>query len=536
MYTAYIDGLPLHDPNNGFLVANPNFTQELNKVGSFSFTIYPNHPYFDFIEKLKSIVTVYDRDMMVFRGRVLNDTEGFYNEKQIECESDLAFLLDSVVRPYDYQGDLKTMFAQLLESHNEQVDEARKFMLGNVTVTDTNDYIHYSSTVYPRTWDEINNKLVKTHGGYLFVRHEEDGNYLDYLDDFELLSRQTIEFGKNLLDYARKTKGEDIATAIIPLGKRDEELDLRLTIEDVNDGLDYVFDAAAVEKYGYIFETVEFDDVTVAANLKRKGEEYLAEKVQVSGELTLTAVDLAALNVEFGSFHLGTYVKCVSDPHGLNANFLVSKLDISLSDPTANKLSLGNTYSSMTEQSTETKKEYEDLKNNINGIVTDVTDARLESEVSSQISQATDQIYTEVGEKYYLKDDAEKLVSDINTQFSQTKDEFTFEFNNFQQSIQDVVNGQDAKFSDITKYIRFIDGDIVLGVEGNALTLKIQHDKISFYENNLEVAYFSNNKLYVTDATVTNRFDMGLFGWFPRKNGNLTLRYFGDGETINGGN
>ena len=32
----------------------------------------------------------------MFRGRILNDEQGFHNEKQVYCESELAFLLDSL--------------------------------------------------------------------------------------------------------------------------------------------------------------------------------------------------------------------------------------------------------------------------------------------------------------------------------------------------------------------------------------------------------------------------------------------------------
>ncbi len=72
--------------------------------------------------------------------------------------------------------------------------------------------------------------MIDTLGGYLWIRHEEDGVYIDYLSELNFLSPQTIEFGKNLLDLKRQTKGEDIATAIIPLGAKEEGGENRLTI------------------------------------------------------------------------------------------------------------------------------------------------------------------------------------------------------------------------------------------------------------------------------------------------------------------
>ena len=48
--------------------------------------------------------------------------------------------------------------------------------------------------------------------------------------------------------------------------------------------------------------------------------------------------------------------------------------------------------------------------------------------------------------------------------------------------------------------IRFVDGNIILGEDGNQITLKIQNDRISFLENGVEVAYFANRKLYVNEV------------------------------------
>lgn len=247
MYTADIDGLTLYNPAAGYFLESAKVTQELNKVGSFAFTIRPDHPAYDHIHKISSVVTVRDRQQIIFRGRVLNSVEGWRNELEVDCESDLAYLLDTIVRPYDYSGTLSGYLEQLINGHNEQVGEAKRFTLGNVTVTDSNDYIHYSSTQYPTTWDEINDKLIDTHGGYLSVRYAEDATYLDYLADFTTLSGQPVRFGENLLDFARTVKGEDICTALIPLGAKPEGSDERIGIGSVNGGVDYVHDEDAVE-------------------------------------------------------------------------------------------------------------------------------------------------------------------------------------------------------------------------------------------------------------------------------------------------
>ena len=221
MYRVYCDGLPIYnDKLEGLKIFSPSLDLELNKTGSFSFTLYPDHPYYGSIQKLKSIITVYQEDYLLFRGRVLDDEIGFYNERKVTCEGELAFLLDSIKRPYDFTGSVAEYLALLLDSHNAQVDETKRFTLGNVTVTDPNDYIVRSNIDYTDTWKEMNDKLLTLLGGFLSVRHADGVAYLDYLADFALLSPQKIEFGKNLLDQKRIIKGADVATVVIPLGAK----------------------------------------------------------------------------------------------------------------------------------------------------------------------------------------------------------------------------------------------------------------------------------------------------------------------------
>lgn len=89
MYRVYSDGLTIYnDRLENLQIFSPSVDLELNKTGSFSFTIYPDHPYYGLIHKLKSIITVYQDDYLLFRGRVLDEEYGFHNEKKIVCEGE----------------------------------------------------------------------------------------------------------------------------------------------------------------------------------------------------------------------------------------------------------------------------------------------------------------------------------------------------------------------------------------------------------------------------------------------------------------
>lgn len=532
MYRVYCDGLPIYnDKLEGLKIFSPSLDLELNKTGSFSFTLYPDHPYYGSIQKLKSIITVYQEDYLLFRGRVLDDEIGFYNERKVTCEGELAFLLDSIKRPYDFTGSVAEYLALLLDSHNAQVDETKRFILGNVTVTDPNDYIVRSNIDYTDTWKEMNDKLLTLLGGFLSVRHADGVAYLDYLADFALLSPQKIEFGKNLLDQKRIIKGADVATVVIPLGAKlkdaeGKDTDKRLTIETVNGGADFIEDAAAISQYGTIVKTVIFDDVTIAENLKAKGQAYLSSLVKLPESIELTAADLATVSTSFSSFHLGTYVDVVSKPHGLNQKFLVRKLSINLLDPAANKLTLGGVFEGLAASLKGLTDTQGKIINEISESVRKASEAvyNVEQNLESSIRQSEENIKATVAESYYLKAETDALVSSVSTTIEQTKESVEIQFNQFNADLEAVANGTDAEFEEIRKYIRFVDGSILLGQVGNELELKISNDRISFLQDDTEVAYFSDNKLYVTDGHFINALQIGDFAFIPRANGNLSFK------------
>lgn len=544
MYKVYCDDYLIYDTKvESLKIFSAKLELELNKTGSFDFSIFPSHPYFDKLKRLKSIITVYQDDYLLFRGRILNDEQGFYNEKQVSCEGELAFLLDSVQRPYDFlSGDnyttVEKLFTFYINNHNSQVEEAHKFKVGNITVEDPNNYVVRSDSQYLTTWESINQKLINSYGGYLWVRHEADGNYIDYLADFDTVSSQTVEFGKNLLSLNKITKGEDIATAIIPLGAKlqDEEgndTEFRLTISDINEGVDYVYNDEAVNEYGWIFKTVIWDDVTVPANLKRKAEEYLSDAMNLVVTIELDAVDLSMMNTEISAFKMGNYIRVITSPHSLNSSFLVKKLSIDLLNPQSNKLTLGTTYSTFTEQTSGNNKSVEGLIVQIEKVSADYTlneaklneiqsaIADLTEKMTSEISQMSEQIILSVDKNVYLKEETNELISYLETLLRQTKNEFQFQLNQVSTSIQDI--GADARFNEISKYLRFDNGNIILGRTGNEFTMKIENDKISFLSGDKELAYFKNQKFYVIDGEF-NSFRVGDYAFVPRVNGNLSFK------------
>lgn len=299
-----------------------------------------------------------------------------YNRKKVICEGELAYFNDSIQRPARYQGlTVRGYLETLVNIHNQQVKNQgidKTFKVGAVTVQDKNDYV-YKYTNWESTLEVIKTDLLKTYGGYLRIRKENGVRYLDYLADYPNTNTQVIEFGSNLLDFTHDMVASDIVTAVIPLGARLEDvtevegLDAYLTIKDVNGGVDYVYSQEAVKSYGWIFKTVKWDDVHVADNLLKKGNEYLTDIQFAQITLTVSAVDLHMLHVDMERIKVLDEIRVTSSPNGLDRFFPVSEMTIYLDKPSNNKLTLGTSYSKNS-LSTKTESNMTSIKDKIDSL------------------------------------------------------------------------------------------------------------------------------------------------------------------------
>lgn len=145
-------------------------------------------------------------------------------------------------------------------------------------------------------------------------------------------------------------------------------------------------------------------------------------------------------------------------------------------------------------------------------------------EINSDIQKNNDMIRTEVSETYYSKDEMNTQLGQVSTALEQTKNSFEMQFNSFQADLESLNDDNTAKFQQIFKYIRFEDGNIILGESGNELTLTIENDQIAFKQNGQVVAYFTNNKLYVTDGEFVHTLRIGSFIYSPRPDGSLDFK------------
>ena len=167
----------------------------------------------------------------------------------------------------------------------------------------------------------------------------------------------------------------------------------------------------------------------------------------------------------------------------------------------------------------------EDINENFSDLadIVNENNANTASLIQSSIEQTKNSIISQVSASYYTKTEAEELMAQMSTQFQQTENSFEMQFNSLRAIVDQVNESADTNYSNIQKYIRFVDGHIVIGVEGNPFSLDIGNDRISFMQNNSEIAYISNHEFYITSGIITQNLRIGNFEFRPRSNGNLSL-------------
>ena len=152
------------------------------------------------------------------------------------------------------------------------------------------------------------------------------------------------------------------------------------------------------------------------------------------------------------------------------------------------------------------------------------------SSVRAQISTEADSIRSEVQATYALASDMTQVTQQVSTLSEQTQSNYTWavtRINQLQQDLTDTHAATEEELAIFRTYMSFDEQGLVIGKTGNPFTFRVVNDRLAFYMNDTEVAYLSNNKLYVTQAEILTKLIIGRFAFEPQANGNLSLIYNG---------
>lgn len=378
MFEVYADDKLLYSPrllDEGYAITEPQATLELNKAGSFTFNLPKVNPLYSSLKKLKTIITIRDDGEVFWKGRVLNDTNDFYNTKAVTCEGELAFLNDIQYEPHDYSKKgikMGEYFQKLIEHYASECTEERTIKLGIVSGAFTDVLIYPKTTDYTNIWNLISGNLIGASTGkvgkdevdlsdydrYLYIRRQNGTSYIDFMEDIGKASGQVIEFGKNLLDLSEYVDATNVYTQIIPLGKADSKGN-RVDIKLVNGGKNYLESASGIALFGKIQRSVTWDDVTNRNTLKANGQRLLDKAVEMAIKITIRAFDLHQINVDTDKIEFGDKVHVVSLPHEISSNFLCSKIVYHIASLENTEYTFGLEFESMTSNYASYKRTYQ---------------------------------------------------------------------------------------------------------------------------------------------------------------------------------
>ena len=151
-------------------------------------------------------------------------------------------------------------------------------------------------------------------------------------------------------------------------------------------------------------------------------------------------------------------------------------------------------------------------------------------EAIAQISMTAEQIRSEVKRDYATNDQMSQVTETLSTLAEQSENNFTWTVTKVNEIIEDAAASDNLtreQLNLIHTYMRFGEDGLTIGKEGNPLTFRVVNDRLAFYMNDTEVAYLSDNKLYVTQAEILARLQIGKFAYEPQSNGNLSVIYTG---------
>lgn len=160
------------------------------------------------------------------------------------------------------------------------------------------------------------------------------------------------------------------------------------------------------------------------------------------------------------------------------------------------------------------------------------------TERQSAIETKANEITSKVSETYVSNSALNHYKEEVSTQFSQTKNDFTWtvnksvedtknEFKGQISSVNGRVDGLKQTTDNVNSYMSFDNDGLTLGKSDSAFKTKITNQEWSIQKNGAKVTYINDQTMYITDGQFTQSLKVGTFGFVPRANGSLDFKKVG---------
>lgn len=380
-YKLLYDKQILFDVYSGDYVTDAQLSMSVNSTSYFDFTISLTHSLYNIVAEHAGIVELYFDDAKLFSGEITEISVDLNGNKDITCAGALDYLSYTLVRPYStIDGEAGLLapssvdgyFNWLIEQHNKHCLDSRKHFSVGVNqgnLLDNNNYIYRASSELPTTSSEIEDKILNSVGGYLYVRYKDDKNILDLYADTHEANTQIIDFGVNITDFVKTTSTDDQYTAVIATGytpdppEDDPQKKMNpITLEGCVDGGtpyspsivkmgDVVYDVNAVARYGYKEYHVSNDDIKTYDGLLQYACKVLNKLLSPSLSVSVKAVDLSLyMKDKYEHMQVGQAVRVRSKLHNIDEYLVVNSITLDMNNPENTEYQLGESYDTLTGQ------------------------------------------------------------------------------------------------------------------------------------------------------------------------------------------
>lgn len=305
--------LILYDPaGTGALpISGPKQTEELNQPGSLTFSLLYPHEAYGLLEGMKTYISSEKEGTEIFYGRVLDvEPDELAGQETITCEGALSFLNDGFLAPDPKNSSGTTQsqtmtaeafFRRCINEFNADIsnDPRRVFTVGNVTVSRKDETRLYQITQFTSAKEAIEQNLLNNYGGFLKVYRSLQGQLMiDWVEDYGVINSGRVELGENVISQSNRLSGENLFTAIRPVGK-DGLVHSTTPIIDV-------YPTEEMAEYGRIVKNVDFPNITNEADLLTAGQalvQRINKTIYRSSEISL--LDLNFVDDEEPEVNLG---------------------------------------------------------------------------------------------------------------------------------------------------------------------------------------------------------------------------------------
>lgn len=412
MYTVEYGGKTLYDPRNSDLsISDAKASFEANRAGTLTLTVPPTNPLygtFNIMSCEEEIVLLEDGEEL-FRGRIKRSERDSQNCETLECEDQLAYLNDSILRPYGtYESGEWTnvaprntceLFEWYIKQHNLQVEATKQFVVSANECTEGE--ITRSSTQYPSVGQEIKDKLLESNIGFIRAHKDDKLRYVEMITADDMNNGQRIEFGVNLIDFVDEFEADDLITAIIPVG------DNNLMLDGSLDGVyqlghikgDTVTLDEAVRLRGIICEKRSYE-VSTQEGLANAALEDLKNAHKPIESLTVRAIDLHKLEPHVKPLRLYDWVRVTAKPYDVDRWMMVVKCELDIMNPSNCKYTLGSTKPTLTNQTRVSQRNLEiALDNGIHAVTALTEEAKASAiRIGEEAKASIEETKTQLGE------------------------------------------------------------------------------------------------------------------------------------------